>query len=120
VVAAGAASRPIRPRSASGDGRGGFILGVVAAVSGGRGLRGVNVYDAFVDGAKEGFGVAGADHSLPDRHAGGHCGVSRRRLHGRADGRHRRAVAALGLDTDFLPALPVGLMKMLSGAARAA
>jgi hypothetical protein len=78
--------------------------------------RRVNVYEAFVEGAKDGFGVAITDHALPDRHPGGDLGLPHHRLHGRGGGRHRRGGGrALGLNTDFVPALPVGLMKTLSG-----
>ena len=78
--------------------------------------RRVNLYDAFIDGAKEGFGVA--VQIIPYlvailaaigvfRAAG--CMDALLTVIG-------SAVAALGLNTEFLPALPVGLMKMLSGA----
>ena len=78
-------------------------------------VRRVNVYDAFVDGAKDGFGVAvGIIPYLVAmlvaiavfRAAG---------LMGMLMGAIAWAVAALGLPTDFLPAVPVGLMKVLSG-----
>jgi spore maturation protein SpmA len=78
-------------------------------------LRRVNVYDAFVDGAKEGFGVAvgiipylvAMLAAIAVFRAAGLMDVL---LHAIA-----WAVGALGLPTDFLPALPVGLMKSLSG-----
>jgi len=92
------------------------ILAVVLAFVLAGAWRRVNVYDAFVDGAKEGFGVA--VQVIPYlvailaaigvfRAAG--CMDALLALVG-------HAVAALGWDTDFLPALPVGLMKVLSGA----
>ena len=79
-------------------------------------LRRVSVYEAFVDGAKEGFGVAvqiipyliailvavglfrasGCMQALMDALT--------------------RLFSHLGVDTAFVPALPVGLMKILSGA----
>jgi hypothetical protein len=46
-------------------------------------------------------------HSLPDRHPGRDLGLPQHRLHGRA-GERIGSVGALGLDTDFVPALPVG------------
>jgi len=78
-------------------------------------LRRVNVYDAFIDGAKEGFGVAiGIIPYLVAMLAA----VAAFRAAGLMDALLHAiawAVAALGLPTDFLPALPVGLMKPLSG-----
>ncbi len=93
----------------------GTILSVVLLFLVAGALRRVNVYEAFVEGAKEGFGVAvgiipylvamlvavavfraaGLMDMLMDAIAWG--------------------VRALGLPTDFLPAVPVGLMKVLSG-----
>jgi spore maturation protein SpmA len=78
-------------------------------------LRRVNVYDAFIDGAKEGFGVAvGIIPYLVAMLAAvavfRAAGLMDVLLHGIG-----WVVAALGLPTDFLPALPVGLMKPLSG-----
>lgn len=78
-------------------------------------LRRVNVYDAFIDGAKQGFGVAvGIIPYLVAMLAAvavfRAAGLMNVLLHAIA-----WAVAALGLPTDFLPALPVGLMKPLSG-----
>jgi spore maturation protein SpmB len=78
-------------------------------------LRRVNVYDAFIDGAKEGFGVAaGIIPYLVAMLAA----IAVFRAAGLMDALLRGigwAVAALGLPTSFLPALPVGLMKPLSG-----
>jgi spore maturation protein SpmA len=91
------------------------LFGVIAAFIALALARRVNVYEAFIEGAKEGFGVvikiipylvailvaigvfraSGAMDWLVD-------GVG-------------RGVAALGLDTDFIPALPTALMKPLSG-----
>lgn len=78
-------------------------------------VRRVNVYDAFVDGAKEGFGVAvGIIPYLVAMLAA----IAVFRAAGLMDIALRGigwAVAALRLPTDFLPALPVALMKVLSG-----
>jgi spore maturation protein SpmA len=78
-------------------------------------VRKVNVYDAFVDGAKGGFDVAVL--IIPYLVAM-LCAIAVFRaaglldwlMHGIAFG-----VAAAGLPTDFLPAVPVALMKVLSG-----
>lgn len=78
-------------------------------------MRRVNVYEAFIDGAKEGFGIAimiipylvailvavGVFRS---------SGCMEYLVKGLGAGFH-----ALGMNTDFVPALPVALMKPLSG-----
>ncbi len=75
----------------------------------------VNAYEAFVEGAKEGFGVA--VQIIPYLIAM-LIAISVFRTTGcmnyAIDG-IRVAVNALGLNSDFVPALPVGLMKTLSG-----
>ena len=93
----------------------GVILAVVAAFLVAGALRGVNVYDAFVDGAKDGFGVA--VQIIPYLVAM-LVAIAVFRAAGLMDvlmGWIAAAVSALGLPTDFLPAVPVGLMKVLSG-----
>lgn len=93
-----------------------FILGLIVLFLLCGAVRRVNVYEAFVDGAKEGFGVA--VQIIPYlvailvaiglfRASGGMDWL----MQGLA-----AAVASFGLNTDFVPALPVGLMKVLSGA----
>ncbi|TWG83070.1 spore maturation protein SpmA [Cupriavidus gilardii J11] len=93
-----------------------FILGLIVLFLAWGAWRRVNVYEAFVDGAKEGFGVA--VQIIPYlvailvaiglfRASGGMDWVMQALATG---------IGALGLDTDFVPALPVGLMKVLSGA----
>jgi spore maturation protein SpmA len=93
----------------------GIIMLVLIAFLLAGALRRVNVYDAFIDGAKEGFGVAvGIIPYLVAMLAA----IAVFRAAGLMDALLRGigwAVAALGLPTDFLPALPVGLMKPLSG-----
>jgi spore maturation protein SpmB len=77
--------------------------------------RRVPVYEVFVEGAKEGFGVA--IQIIPYLVAM-LCGIALFRAAGCMDavlGAIGAGVALLGLDTAFLPALPVGLMKILSG-----
>ncbi|MBK7900735.1 MAG: spore maturation protein [Azonexus sp.] len=77
--------------------------------------RGIDVYESFVDGAKEGFGVA--VQIIPYLVAM-LAAISIFRTTGGMDfliGAIRSVVLALGLDDAFVPALPVGLMKTLSG-----
>ncbi len=92
------------------------ILGVVMLFVLAGAWQRINVYDAFIDGAKEGFGVAVqiVPYLIAILVA---IGVFR------AAGCMDALLAAIGAvmvwaggDTDFLPALPVGLMKVLSGA----
>lgn len=75
----------------------------------------INVYDAFIDGAKEGFSTAVM--IIPFLIAI-LVAISAFRTTGCMDyivNGIGSLVAALGLDTQFVPALPVGLMKTLSG-----
>jgi spore maturation protein SpmA len=91
------------------------LFGVIAAFIGLAMLRRVNVYEAFIDGAKEGFpvvikiipylvailvaiGVFRASGAMEYIVAG-----------------VGKACAALGINTDFVGALPTALMKPLSG-----
>lgn len=94
----------------------GFILAVIALFLIVGSLKKVAVYDAFIDGAKEGFGVA--VQIIPYLIAI-LVAVGVFRAAGCMDalmGVLAAGVAAVGGNTDFLPALPVGLMKVLSGA----
>ncbi|WP_028601932.1 nucleoside recognition domain-containing protein [Ottowia thiooxydans] len=93
----------------------GFIFSVVVLFLIGGMVRRVNVYETFIEGAKEGFGVA--VQIIPYLVAMlvaiavfRAAGLMELLMNAIASG-----VAALGLPTDFLPALPVGLMKILSG-----
>jgi len=75
----------------------------------------INVYDAFIDGAKEGFGTAVM--IIPFLIAI-LVAISAFRTTGCMDfivDGIGYAFSATGLDTRFVPALPVGLMKTLSG-----
>ena len=93
----------------------GFILAVVALFLVAGALRRVDVYEAFVDGAKEGFGVA---VGIIPYLVAMLVAIAVFRAAGLMDvlmGWIAAAVSALGLPTDFLPAVPVGLMKILSG-----
>ncbi len=92
------------------------VLGVVLLFVVAGAWRRVNVYDAFIEGAREGFGVAiqVVPYLIAILAA---IGVFR--AAGCMDallGAIGAVVAWAGWNTDFLPALPVGLMKVLSGA----
>lgn len=92
-----------------------LIFGVIVLFVAVGALRRINVYEAFVDGAKEGFGVA--VQIIPYLIAM-LAAISVFRSTGCMDllvAGIAAVVAALGMNTDFVPALPVGLMKTLSG-----
>ncbi len=77
--------------------------------------RKINIYDAFIDGAKEGFKIAIMiiPYLVAILVAVGvfrASGCMEYMVQGLGAGFH-----ALGLNTDFVPALPVALMKPLSG-----
>ncbi|MDO5289164.1 MAG: nucleoside recognition domain-containing protein [Pseudomonadota bacterium] len=106
---------PDQAAQAMGVAGAGFVLAVVALFLLAGTVRRVNVYEAFVDGAKEGFGVA--VQIIPYLVAM-LVAIAAFRAAGLMDalmGVIAAAVTALGLPTDFLPAVPVGLMKVLSG-----
>ena len=93
----------------------GIILAVIALFVGVAAARRVNVYESFVEGAKEGFGVA--VQIIPYLVAM-LAAISIFRTSGCMDFIVQgigAGVQALGLDDRFVPALPVGLMKTLSG-----
>ena len=93
----------------------GVILGLVVLFLVAGALRRINVYDTFVDGAKDGFGVA--VQIIPYLVAM-LCAIAVFRASGGMDWIMQgiaTVIGAFGLPTDFLPALPVGLMKILSG-----
>ena len=76
-----------------------------------------NVYDAFIEGAKEGFGTA--VRIIPYLVAF-LVGIALFRASGAMDllvGGIEWVVAACGVDTGFVGALPTALMKSLSGSA---
>ncbi|WP_354682794.1 nucleoside recognition domain-containing protein [Cupriavidus necator] len=94
----------------------GFILSLLTLFLVCGALRRVNVYEAFIDGAKEGFGVA--VQIIPYLVAI-LVAIGLFRAAGCMDvlmGWLTLGFASLGVNTDFVPALPVGLMKILSGA----
>lgn len=91
------------------------IFGVIALFVAVGALRRINVYEAFVDGAKDGFQVA---VTIIPYLIAILVAISVFRTTGGMDflvSAIGAAVAALGLNTDFVPALPVGLMRPLSG-----
>jgi len=91
------------------------IMSIIALFIGVGAWRRINVYESFVEGAKEGFGVA--IQIIPYLIAI-LVAISVFRVTGCMDYVVRglaAVIAAVGLPTDFVPALPVGLMKTLSG-----
>lgn len=91
------------------------IFGVIVLFVAAGAIRRVNVYEAFVEGAKDGFNVA---VTIIPYLIAILAAISVFRATGCMDvlvGAIGAAVGALGLNTDFVPALPVGLMKTLSG-----
>ena len=93
----------------------GVIFGVIVLFVGVGAWRRINVYETFVEGAKEGFGVA---VTIIPYLIAILAAISVFRSTGCMDvlmAGIAAVVGALGLNTDFVPALPVGLMKTLSG-----
>ena len=93
----------------------GLIVSIIVLFVAVAAWRGIDVYESFVEGAKEGFGVA--VQIIPYLIAM-LVAISVFRTTGGMDyliGAIRSVVLALGLNDDFVPALPVGLMKTLSG-----
>ncbi|MGE5470642.1 MAG: nucleoside recognition domain-containing protein [Bacteroidota bacterium] len=93
----------------------GVIVAIIVLFVAVAAWRGIDAYESFVDGAKEGFGVA--VQIIPYLIAM-LVAISVFRTTGCMDyliGGIRSLVLALGLNDDFVPALPVGLMKTLSG-----
>ena len=93
----------------------GLIVAIIALFVAVAAWRGIDVYESFVDGAKEGFGVA--VQIIPYLIAM-LAAISLFRSSGCMDylvGGIGSLVVALGMNADFVPALPVGLMKTLSG-----
>lgn len=91
------------------------IVSIIALFVAVAAWRRVDVYACFVEGAKEGFGVA--VQIIPYLIAM-LVAISVFRSSGCMDylvAGIRHVVLALGMNADFVPALPVGLMKTLSG-----
>jgi spore maturation protein SpmA len=90
-----------------------FSLIMLFLVSGWR--RGVNVYDAFIEGAREGFEVA---VRLIPFLVGMLVAIGVLRTSGVLDGLIvglEFVLSSLGVNTDFIQAVPTALMKPLSG-----
>ncbi len=93
----------------------GIIVSIIALFVAVGAWRRIDVYESFIEGAKEGFGVA--VQIIPYLIAM-LVAISVFRTSGCMDyliGAIRAGVLALGMNDDFVPALPVGLMKTLSG-----
>lgn len=78
-------------------------------------LKRQNVYDHFIEGAKEGFAIS---IRIVPYLVAILAAISVFRVSGCMDFVIQgisMGVAAMGLNTDFVPALPIGLMKTLSG-----
>ena len=93
------------------------LFGMIVAFLVAGALRRVRVYDAFIEGAKEGFDVA--KHLLPYLVAM-LCAVGVLRASGALDvalGGIRWLVAQTGWDARFVDALPTALVKPFSGSA---
>ena len=93
----------------------GLIVAIIALFIAVAAWRRIDAYEAFVDGAKEGFGVA--VQIIPYLIAM-LTAISVFRTSGCMDylvDAIRRIAIAGGLNADFVPTLPVGLMKILSG-----
>ena len=94
----------------------GAILTIVVAFLVCGAIRRINVYETFVDGAKDGFQVA---IGIVPYLVAVLVGIAVFRAAGCMDFLMQglsALFAHLGIDTRFVPALPVGLMKTLSGA----
>ena len=91
------------------------IVGIIALFVAVGALRSINVYEAFVDGAKDGFQVA---ITIIPYLIAILVAISVFRTTGGMEylvNAIGSAVAALGLPTEWVAALPVGLMRPLSG-----
>lgn len=92
-----------------------IIFSIIALFVGYGAIKKINVYEAFIDGAKEGFKTSVM--IIPFLIAI-LVAISAFRATGCMDylvNGIGSIVAACGLDTSFVPALPVGIMKTLSG-----
>ncbi|NMM25941.1 MAG: spore maturation protein [Glaciimonas sp.] len=92
-----------------------LLLLLVVVFIGGAALKRVNVYDAFIDGAKEGFTTA--VRIIPYLVAM-LVGIAVLRASGALDllmNAIRYAVSGIGWDTRFVDGVPTALMKTLSG-----
>lgn len=93
----------------------GVILSIIVLFISASALKKQNVYNIFIDGAKGGFTTA---IGIVPYLVAMLMGISIFRASGCMDFMVQgigNAVAACGLNTDFVPALPIALMKPLSG-----
>lgn len=93
----------------------GLILGIIVLFVATGAWRRIDVHEAFVEGAREGFAVA---IGIVPYLVAMLMAISMFRSSGCMDalvGAIGAGVRAFGLNADFVPALPVGLMKTLSG-----
>ncbi len=91
------------------------LFGIITAFIGAAAWKRVNVYEVFIEGAKEGFGVV---IKIIPYLVAMLVAIGVFRASGAMDmvvSGVGRALGALGINTDFVPALPVALMKPLSG-----
>ena len=93
----------------------GVIFSIIVAFVAVGALRRINVYEAFVEGAKDGFGVAVQIIPYLVAILAAISVFRTTGCMGYVTDAIAAGVTALGLDADFVPALPVGLMKTLSG-----
>jgi spore maturation protein SpmA len=94
-----------------------LLFGVVLAFLGAGAWRRVPLFEAFIDGARDGFAVA---RDLLPYLVAMLCAVGVLRASGALDdvlGAIRWLVHGAGLDTRFVDALPIALVKPLSGSA---
>lgn len=92
-----------------------MLFGIIALFIGMAAVRRVNVYEAFIEGAKEGFPVV---IKIIPYLVGILVAIGVFRASGTMDllvAGAGRGFAALGVNTDFVEALPTALMKPLSG-----
>ena len=92
-----------------------MLFGIVAAFIALALIRRVNVYEAFIEGAREGFPVV---IKIVPYLVAILVAIGVFRASGALDwlvAGVGRGFAALGVNTDFIPALPTALMKPLSG-----
>ena len=92
-----------------------ILFSIIVSFIGMGAWRKINVYDAFIDGAKEGFSIA---VKIIPYLVAILVAVGVFRAAGAMDmlmGGLERLCLACGLDADFIPALPTALMKPLSG-----
>jgi spore maturation protein SpmA len=92
-----------------------IIFGIIVLFLVGGFIKKINVYETFIEGAKEGFGVA---IKVVPYLVAILVGIAVFRASGAMDfivGGIAVCIGALGINTDFVPALPTAFMKSLSG-----